>query len=77
MSKIRNLDYSFSHYIQEMCMIIAHLLKFLTNVKVDLRNSVMIGSLTSGGSSAHLPGRGLSRLILPLAFGHVGSGHCV
>jgi len=52
------------------------LIQNLVNI-LDLRNSAMIGSLTSSGSSVHLPGRGRSRLILPLAFGQVGSGHCV
>lgn len=43
----------------------------------NLRNSAIIGSFNSAGSSDHLLGRALKRLTRPFAFGHVGKGHVV
>lgn len=48
--------------------------KFLTQ-NVYLRNSLMIGSLTSGGRSAHRDGKGRKRFPRHFGVGHVGIGH--
>lgn len=56
--------------------LLGYLLVSTLTKEIYLRNSAIMGSRCSAESSAHLGGKGRTRLTRPLALGQDGSGQC-